>query len=52
MQIHRKGRVLPIDVPAEQLGRVAGDNEIWVWYNPEGEPEVVYREPQEEQDEE
>lgn len=48
MIIHRIGRKVPLEVPAEELRRVVGENDIWVWIPEEGEPEVVYREPQEE----
>ena len=51
MEVFRKGRKLPVDVPMEELGRVAGDNSIWVWYGPNG-PEVVFREEQEDDEEE
>jgi len=50
MEIFRKGRKLPIEVDVKELGRVAGDNSIWVWFNPEGDPEVVYREIQTEEE--
>jgi hypothetical protein len=45
MQAFRKvrGRFVAVDVSSEELGRVAGDNDIWVWYGPKG-PEVVFRE--------
>ena len=52
IEVFRKGRKLPILVEDEELGRVAGDNSIWVWYGPSG-PEVVFRdEPEEEPEEE
>ncbi len=45
-----RGKFVEVDVIAEDLGRVAGDNDIWVWYGPKG-PEIVLREAPEEVEE-